>query len=179
MQVWTLVVLNDYQGLRCRRSHMHHPPNPGSQVAPPHLKLQLLQFHLQPVEPPHMLILHQRGQEMETQTKNSPLSAPYLPPSSPPVSLILQPPHHLLFPLNLQSPAVLGLWQYSFDEPGREHAKASPHLLQSSLEIRCCWRAASRSAAWPESPDPGIQKQPGALAEWSLLHLVSDPEGGG
>lgn len=162
---------------------MHHPPNPGSQVAPPRLKLQLLLFHLQPVEPLHILSLYQRGQEMETQTKNSPLSAPYLPQSSPPlylpVLLILQPPPHLLFPLNLQSPAVLGLWQYSSDEPGREHARATPRLLQSSLEIRCCWRAASRSAAWPESPDSGIQKQLGTLAVWSLLHLVSDPEGGG
>lgn len=157
VQVSTLVVY-----LGWGRSNLTHPLDPGTPVAPPPLQLLLLLSHLPPVKPYHTLTLFQRDQE--TQRSHSPLSAPHrlshFPQSSPLhlQILLLPPPPHLPFPLNLQSPAVLGPWLYSFDVPGHEHARATPRLLHSSPEIRCCW---SHSAAWPGSPGSGTETQVG------------------
>lgn len=158
---------------------MTHPLDPGSPFAPPPLQPLLLLSHLQPVEPPH---IQTQDQEMEKQRYHSSLSAPHLlscfphssSPVHPPISLMLHPPPpplHLPFPLNLQTPAALEPWLYSSDEPGREHAKVTRCLLQSSLEIQCCWRAESRSAAWLGSPDSGTEKQVEPLVAWRCLWM--------
>lgn len=144
------------------------PLDPGSPAAPPHRPPLLLWSSLEPMEPLRRLILCQRAQGMEGQRSHSHLSSPpyhYFPRlSSPP--LLARPLPHLPFPLNFQSPAVFEPGLCSFDEPGHEHASVPRHLLQSSVEIQYCWRAASHSEAWQGSSDPGAGEWVGTLVVW-------------
>lgn len=142
--------------------------DPGSPVAPPPWQLLLLLSRPEPLEPLHRLTLYQRDREMEAQRSHSRLSAPphnhFPQSSSPSLQTLLLP--HLPFPLNLQSPAGLGPGICSFDEPGHERARATPRLLQSSLEIHYCWRAASHSDSWQGNSDSGTEEWVGTLVAW-------------
>lgn len=163
-------------------------PDPESPAAPPPPSPLLLLSHPNPVEVLHILTQHQMNQETAAPRSRSTLSAhrlsysPHLSsPLHPPLSLTLPP--HPPFPLNLQSPAVLEPWRCSCGAAGRELAKVTRRLPPSSQGNRCWWRAASRSAACPESSDPGRGKEVGTPAVWRCslgeLRGVSDPGGGG
>lgn len=162
--------------------------DPESPAAPPPPPPLLLLPHPNPVEVLHILTQHRTNQETAAPRSRSTLSAHHLsysPHPSSPLHLPLSPilPPHPPFPLNLQSPAVLVPWRCSCDAAGRELAKVTRRLPPSSLEIRCWWRAASRSAASLGRPDPGRGKEVGTPAAWRCslgeLRGVSGPGGGG
>lgn len=167
----------------CRR-RSHSIPDPESPAAPPPLKPLLSSSCLTHVEALHT----PRNPEMEAQTSQSPPSAQHLPQSS---SLLLSPclrtalrHRHLPCLLNPQTPAVPEPWLCFSDAAGRERATVT-RSRRSSLESRCCWTAASHSAAWPGSSEPGAERSAGSPVEqmrvWHLedLRVVSDPGGGG